>query len=70
MGALQSIPSSSIENCSRLNETEPLFPVAYLTPSFKPLGQQTESIAVEPQHLHNIAAPASEDVPDNGCCSS
>jgi hypothetical protein len=36
-------------------------PEAHETPSFWPLGQQVKTVAIEPEHLHDVASAATKD---------
>ncbi len=61
-GALQSIPSSSIESCARLNETVPLAACGHTKrPRSSRLANRHRPVAIEPEHLHDVAAAATKD---------
>jgi hypothetical protein len=61
-GMRQSMPSSSMDSCAGVSDTRPpagLRPDE--APALQALGQQHQALAVEPQHLEDVAAPAAED---------
>ena len=61
-GMRQSMPSSSIDSCAGVSDT---LPDVGLRPdeaaALESLGQQHQALAVEPQHLEDVAAAAAED---------
>jgi hypothetical protein len=61
-GLRQSMPSSNIDNCARVNETVPLCACGQMKrPRSNRFRKQTQAVTVLPQELDQIAPPTAED---------
>ena len=61
-GLRQSMPSRSIESCARVRQTVPSVACGQMNrPRSRPLGKQTQAVAVEPQKLDDVASATSKN---------
>ena len=61
MDALQSIHSSSIESCAALSDTDPLVAFGHTKRPRPSAWQAGTDRSIEPEYLHDVAAPTSKD---------